>query len=166
MWISCGSRAATEGSWGHQNQARPGALAGIGQHTHDLRAGASIQSTRRFIGKDDFGIWLGDRARAQSQRAAPDHRRVGRAGMDLHPPTPVFTRICCARAMASLRATPASIRGIAIFSWQGSSGSSCASWNTKPKCLRRSSEIAPSLSCVISVPSRVILPVVGRQHSR
>ena len=41
---------------GHQNQARPGALAGIGQHTHDLRTGALIQSARRFIGKDDFGI--------------------------------------------------------------------------------------------------------------
>ena len=40
----------------HQNQARHGALAGIGQHTHDLCTGALIQGARRFICKDDFGI--------------------------------------------------------------------------------------------------------------
>ena len=41
---------------GHQNQARSGALAGVGQYTHDLRTGALIQGTRGFVGKDDFGI--------------------------------------------------------------------------------------------------------------
>ena len=71
-------------------------------------------------------------------------------------------RISRARAIACDLGVPTSMRGIAMFSCVGSSGRSWPSWNTKPKRRRRRIDKARSDMVVISSPSRVIDPELGR----